>query len=54
MKWIDRIDAIVYVLAQLGGVLGALMVKGLIEDEGRAANYGAPSVSDMLSGNFAA
>ena len=54
MKRIDPIDAIVYVLAQLsGGVLGALMVKGLIEDEGRAANYGAPSVSDMLSGNFA-
>ncbi|MFN8151049.1 MAG: aquaporin [Solirubrobacterales bacterium] len=54
MKRIDPIDAVVYILAQLsGGVLGALLVKGLIEDEGRAANYGAPSVSDMLSGNFA-
>ena len=54
LKRIDPIDAIVYVLAQLsGGVLGALLVKGLLEDEGRAANYGAAQVSDFLSGNFA-
>lgn len=54
LKRIDPIDAIVYILAQLsGGVLGALLVKGLLLDEGRAANYGAGSVSDLLSGNAA-
>lgn len=53
LRRIDPVDAIVYVLAQLsGGVLGALLVKGLLEDEGRAANYGAPSVSPLLGGNF--
>ncbi len=54
LKRIDRIDAVVYVLAQLsGGVLGALLVKGLLLDEGRAANYGAAQVTDLLGGNFA-
>ena len=53
LKRIDPIDAVVYVLAQLsGGVLGALLVKGLLVDEGRAGNYGAGSVSDLLGGNF--
>ena len=51
LKRIDPIDAVVYVLAQLsGGVLGALLVKGLLLDEGRAANYGAAEVSDLLGG----
>ena len=54
LKRIDPIDAVVYILAQLsGGVLGALLVKGLLLDEGRAANYGAGSVSDLLSSNAA-
>jgi MIP family channel proteins len=54
LKRIDPVDAIVYILAQLsGGVLGALLVKGLLSDEGRAGNYGAGSVSDLLGGNFA-
>jgi MIP family channel proteins len=54
LKRIDPIDAVVYILAQLsGGVLGALLVKGLLEDEGRAANWGAAEVSPLLSGNFA-
>lgn len=54
LRRIDPIDAVVYILAQLsGGVLGALLVKGLLEDEGRAANYGAAQVSDLLGGNFA-
>lgn len=53
LKRIDPIDAVVYVLAQLsGGVLGALLVKGLLLDEGRAGNYGAAQVSDLLGGNF--
>jgi MIP family channel proteins len=54
MKRISPIDAVVYVLAQLSGaVLGALLVKGLLKDEGLAANYGAPDVSPLLSGDFA-
>ncbi len=51
---IDPVDAVVYVLAQLSGaVLGALLVKGLLLDEGRALGYGNPEVSGLLSGNFA-
>ena len=37
MKRIDPVDAVVYILAQLSGaVLGALLVKGMLLDEGRA------------------
>ena len=51
---IDPVDAVVYILAQLSGaVLGALLVKGLLLDEGRAANYGAAGISDLLAGSFA-
>ena len=51
---IDPVDAVVYILAQLSGaVLGALLVKGLLLDEGRALGYGNPEVSGLLSGNFA-
>jgi len=40
-------------LAQLsGGVLGALLCKGLLLDEGRATHYGAVEVSSLLGGNF--
>ena len=50
---IDPVDAAVYILAQLsGGVLGALLVKGLLLDEGRALGYGNPEVSSLLGGNF--
>ena len=53
MRRIDPLDAVVYILAQLsGGVLGALLVKGLLLDEGRTANYGAVTVSPLLGGNF--
>ncbi len=49
MRRIDPVDAVVYVLAQLsGGVLGALLVKGLLLDEGRATDYGAVSISPIL------
>ena len=51
---IDPVDAAVYMLAQLsGGVLGALLVKGLLLDEGRASHYGAATISPLLGGNFA-
>jgi MIP family channel proteins len=50
---IDPIDAVVYILAQLsGGVLGALLTKGILLDEGRSSDYGAATVSPLLGGNF--
>jgi MIP family channel proteins len=52
---IDPVDAVVYVLAQLSGaVLGALLVKGLLLDEGRATDYGAAKISPLLGGSFPA
>jgi MIP family channel proteins len=51
LRRIDPIDGLVYILAQLsGGVLGALLAKGLLLDEGRASDYGTPAVSDLLGG----
>ena len=53
LRRIDPIDGLVYILAQLsGGVLGALLTKGLLLDEGRASDYGAVQVTDLLGGNF--
>jgi len=54
IRRIKPLDGAIYMLAQLsGGVLGALLTKGLLLDEGRAANWGATSVSGMLAGNTA-
>jgi len=54
LKKISVIDAVIYILAQLSGaVLGALLTKGLLKDEGRATHYGAGEISGLLSGNFA-
>jgi MIP family channel proteins len=53
IKRISPIDAAIYMLAQLsGGVLGALLCKGLLLDEGRATHYGAAEVSNLLGGAF--
>lgn len=53
LRRIDPIDGLVYILAQLsGGVLGALLTKAFLLDEGRAADYGAVQVSNLLGGNF--
>ena len=53
LRRIDPLDAVVYVLAQLsGGVLGALLTKGLLSDEGEAGGYGAVDVSPLLGGDF--
>jgi glycerol uptake facilitator protein len=53
MRRIDPIDAVVYILAQLsGGVLGALLTKGLLLDEGRVGDYGAVTISPLVGGNF--
>ena len=52
--FLDPVDALVYILAQLsGGVLGALLVKAFLLDEGRASHYGAATISPLLSGNVA-
>jgi MIP family channel proteins len=54
IRRIAPLDAVAYILAQLsGGVLGALLAKGLLLDEGRATHYGAAQVSGILAGNFA-
>jgi MIP family channel proteins len=53
IRRISPIDAAIYMLAQLsGGVLGALLTKGLLLDEGRATHYGAVQVSNLLGSNF--
>lgn len=53
IKRIAPVDAVIYMLAQLsGGVLGALLAKSLLLDEGRATNYAAAQVSGLLGGNF--
>jgi glycerol uptake facilitator protein len=54
IKRIKPLDGAIYMLAQLSGaVLGALLTKGLLLDEGRATHYGAANVSGLLAGNFA-
>lgn len=54
IRRIRTLDAVIYMLAQLSGaVLGALLTKALLEDEGRAIHYGALQVSPLLAGNFA-
>ena len=54
LRQIKVADAGIYILAQLAGaVAGALLVKGILLDEGEAENYGTPAVSDLLQGaNF--
>lgn len=53
IKRIAPVDAVIYMLAQLSGaVLGALLAKSLLTDEGRASHYGAAEVSGLLGGNF--
>jgi glycerol uptake facilitator len=54
IRRIRPLDGVIYMLAQLSGaVLGALLTKGLLLDEGRATHYGALKVSGLLAGNFA-
>jgi MIP family channel proteins len=51
LRQIKVADAGIYILAQLAGaVAGALLVKGILLDEGEAENYGTPAVSDLLDG----
>jgi len=51
LRQIKPPDALVYIVAQLGGgVAGALLTKLLLEDEGKAVNYGITAVSSRLEG----
>jgi len=53
LRQIKPPDALVYIVAQLAGaVAGALMTKALLEDEGKAVNYGITAVSDRLNGDI--
>jgi MIP family channel proteins len=53
LRRIDPIDGLVYVLAQLsGGVLGALLTKAFLLDEGRASDYGSAKITGLLGGAF--
>src|SRR5215210_9421222 len=46
-------DALIYIVAQLGGgVAGALLTKLLLKDEGDAVNYGITAVSSRLEGDI--
>ena len=54
LRRITLIDATIYWLVQLAGaVAAALVTKLLLLDEGRGVNYGATSISKILSGNVA-
>jgi MIP family channel proteins len=53
LRQIKPPDAAIYVLAQLaGGVAGALLTKAILLDEGKAENYGATAVSDLIDGKI--
>ncbi|MDQ3729438.1 MAG: aquaporin [Actinomycetota bacterium] len=52
-KRIDLVDAVVYILAQLsGGILGSLLVKAILLDEGSLSGYGNPEVADAIGNNL--
>jgi MIP family channel proteins len=54
IRRISVLDAVIYILAQLSGaVLGALLTKSLLLDEGRATHYGAGTISGLLANNTA-
>jgi MIP family channel proteins len=51
IRKISPIDALIYVILQLAGaVAGALVVKVLLDDEGRGVNYGATVPQAFVSG----
>jgi glycerol uptake facilitator protein len=53
LRQIKPPDAAIYVVAQLaGGVGGALLTKAILLDEGKAQNYGAVGVSDVIDGKI--
>jgi MIP family channel proteins len=53
LRQIKPPDAAIYIVAQLAGaVAGAGLTKLLLEDEGKAVNYGATLVSERLEGDI--
>ena len=53
LRQIKPPDAVIYIVAQLAGaVAGALLTKALLLDEGKAQNYGAVAVSDVINGKI--
>ena len=51
LRKIGPVDAAIYVALQLvGALLGALLVKLILNDEGDAAGYGTPLIGDPLDG----
>jgi MIP family channel proteins len=51
LRQIKPPDALIYIVAQLaGGVAGALLTKAILLDEGRAEDYGATTVSNVVDG----
>jgi MIP family channel proteins len=53
LRQIKLADAVIYILAQLAGaVAAALLVKGILLNEGEPENYGATTVSDLLEGEI--
>ena len=53
LRQIKPPDAAIYIVAQLGGaVAGALLTKALLLDEGKAENYGATTVSNVINGDI--
>lgn len=53
LRQIKLPDAAIYIVAQLAGaVAGALLVKGILLNEGETENYGATTVSNLLEGSI--
>ncbi len=51
LRKIGPVDAAIYVVLQLvGALLGALLVKLILNDEGDAVGYGTPLIGDPLDG----
>src|SRR3954471_19631668 len=45
-------EALIYIVLQFaGGILGALLTKAILKDEGAGVHYGAVGISDRLSDN---
>jgi MIP family channel proteins len=53
LRQIKPVDSAIYIVAQLAGaVAGALLTKALLLDEGKAENYGATTVSNVINGDI--
>jgi MIP family channel proteins len=53
LRQIKPSDALIYVAMQFAGATaGAFLTKAILLDEGKAQNYGAPAVSDVINGKL--